>query len=337
MIISKNQKIKRKNRKVSHIKISFLGLGVVGSKLMEYIRGNLNEVKAQTGEQLYIDKVFIRDITKRRAVSISDLVLTKNYVEATKDADIIIDCMGGSGADLTREMVIDSIKKKKSVIMSSKKCLALYGKEICDAVLQNNTILHYDATVGGCIPISSVLEHMGKCERINKIYGICNATSNYIMDEMQHNRCSYQAALQRAEKIGYAENNPEEDTDGFDALYKSVIMTGFGMGYWMDCSWLKPISIRSITATDIQEAQRSKCVLKPLFSVENVGDRFSFLIGPKAVPYDSILASVKGNNNIIIVSGSESGERAFYGQGAGAKPTASAMFDDLIKTIKQMK
>lgn len=144
-------------------------------------------------------------------------------------------------------------------------------------------------------------------------------------------------ALQKAGEKGFTENDPDEDVNGLDALYKSVILMGFGMGHWMDCDKIMPISIKNITLKNIKNAKKNKCILKPLFSAEHVDDTYSCFIGPQTVPNDSILASIKGNQNIIVICGTESGERAFIGQGAGAKPTASAMFDDLVKTIKELK
>jgi homoserine dehydrogenase len=177
---------------------------------------------------------------------------------------------------------------------------------------------------------------MGKCEKLKKIYGICNATSNFILDEMQRSGARCRTALEKAMERGFTENDPEEDVGGMDTLYKTVIMAGFGMGHWMDCRKIRPISIKTITKKDIQDAKRKNHIVKPLFSIENTDDGISCFVGPKSVPLDSPLAAIKGSENIIILCGSESGERAFTGQGAGAKPTASAMFDDLFRTIREL-
>lgn len=319
-----------------NIRISFLGLGVVGSKLMEYFRNHVKQMNHSFDSRISIGTVFVQDTTKKRNIDTSDLILTDDPYKAIQDADIVIDCMGGKGSELTRELILSSIREHKAVIMSSKKSLAQYGEEIHRAVQTNGTSFHYDATVGGCIPISSTLAHMGRCETINRIYGICNATSNFILGEME-NSSSYQTALLKAKKQGIAENDPEEDVDGLDALYKSVIMMGFGMGHWVDCESIIPVSIRHLTKQDIQEAERQESILKPMFSIEYRGGEYTCHIGPQLVPKVSILAPVRGKNNIIVIEGSESGERAFYGQGAGANPTASAMFDDLMKTLQELK
>lgn len=319
-----------------NLKVSFLGLGVIGTQLMEYIRENQSDILEQYQVQLNIHVVFVRDVSKKRNIDVSNLTLTDNPYEAFEEADIVIECLGGNGVELTKELILSAIRKKKAVIMSSKKCLAWYGSEIMKEVQRNNTLFRYDATVGGSIPISSILMHMGKCEKINKIYGISNATSNFVLGEMKDKEISYNQALQNAKQKGYAENNPDEDVKGYDSLYKSIILMGFGMNKWMDHNQIKPISIKSITKEAMRDADQKDCAIKSVFCIEAVNDEISCYVGPREVKKDTILATVNANNNIIIIEGSESGERAFYGQGAGAKPTASAMFDDLISIISKM-
>jgi homoserine dehydrogenase len=320
---------------MKHIRLSFLGLGVVGSQLLAYIKDKPECLHAAAAG-LSVGKIFVRDMTKRRGIDISGLTMTSDPFEAIRDADIIVECMGGSGAALTRELVLAAVGEKKPVVMSSKKCLALFGREIVRAVAACGTSFHYDATVGGGIPVGAVLASMGKCETTTRIYGICNATSNFILGEMQSGS-SFDAALQKAREQGFAENDPSEDVDGLDALYKAVILMGFGMGHWADCGSIEPASIRHLAGRDLREAGRTAHVIKPVFSVERRGEEFSCYVGPQPVPADSLLATVRGNNNIIVIRGSESGDRAFYGQGAGAKPTASAMFDDLIRTLGDIR
>jgi homoserine dehydrogenase len=321
---------------VKQIKVSFLGLGVVGAQLMEYISKNQEKILKSYNVQLVINKVFVRDITKKRNVDSSNFTLTNQPYEALEGADIVIECLGGNGSELTRKLVLAAIEDKKAVIMSSKKCLALYGGEIMSEVQRKNTLFCYDASVGGGIPISRILMSMGRCEEIQKIYGIANATSNFILDEMKNRNISYEEALANAKQKGYAENNPDEDIEGYDSLYKSIILAGFGMNQWIEPSKINPSSIKNITKEKLEDADKNHCVIKAVFCMENNNGEIAIHVGPMQVRKDSILATVKENNNIIIIDGSESKERAFYGQGAGAKPTASAMFDDLVSIIEVM-
>lgn len=317
------------------LKISFLGLGTIGAKLMDYVTKNTSTISKLYDVNIIIDKIFVRDITKKRPIDVSKLCLTTDPYDAIDNADIVIECLGGNGVELTRELLLSAIQEKKAIIMSSKKCLAIYGEEIVTAVKKNHTIFHYDATVGGSIPISSVFETMGKCENIKKIYGICNGTSNYILNEMNEHNLDYISALQKAIEKGYAENNPQEDVDGYDALYKSIIMVGFGMNQWIKSDQFKPISINTITNSFVMKAKQNNILIKPIFYIEQTEKGISLFIGPREIQKNTLLATVKENNNIIIINTSESRERAFYGQGAGAKPSACAMYDDLIKTLKE--
>lgn len=312
--------------------VALLGLGTVGTQLLIYIKKNRRYVQERYNMNISLQPVFVRDLQKKRAVDLSGLTLTNDPVKSIKEADIVIDCMGGNSLELTRELILSSLRDQRSVILSSKKCLAYYGQEFTRVAKQSGADLLYDATVGGCIPIHSALEYMGRCEQIKRISGICNATSNYILEKMAKN-VSYDDALKCAMADGLAENDPTEDVDGWDAVYKSVILAGFGMGEWVDPQSIKPESIREISEADLRRASDKDQVIKPLFAVERQDREIVFRVGPRPVFKDSILATVSANHNIFIFDNSESGERSFIGQGAGARPTASAMFDDLIRLI----
>ncbi|HKM00061.1 MAG TPA: homoserine dehydrogenase [Mobilitalea sp.] len=320
---------------IKELTIAFLGLGVVGSQLLEYILNNKSSILESHNIQINIGKIFVRDTKKQRSIDLSTLSLTNRPYEALENADIVIECLGGNGVELTRELVLSAIQMKKSVIMSSKKCLALYGQEIMAEVERNDTLFCYDGSVGGGIPISRVLNSIAKGEQINRIYGICNATSNYILGEMGENKVSFDTALKNARQKGYAENDVDEDVDGYDTLYKTVILTAFGLKQWVEPTKIIPKSIRNISVEDLDFAESRGTVIKSIFSIEDSLNGLSFHVGPVEVKKDSLLAAVKGNNNIIIIESSESGERAFYGQGAGARPTASAMLDDLFFILEK--
>lgn len=314
------------------IRIAILGLGTVGSQLLVYIRRNLKYVQDRYDVNIILTPVFVRDLQKKRAADLSGITLTDDPFESIKDADIVIDCMGGNSTGLTRELILSSLRDQRSVILSSKKCLAFYGRELLRVAKENHADLCFDATVGGCIPVYATLEQMGRCEQINRISGICNATSNYILGKMAKN-VSYEDALTFAVADGLAENDPAEDVDGWDTVYKSVILAGFGMGKWEDPRSVIPESIREISTVDFRRAEDNHQVIKPLFTIERQNQEIHFRVGPRPISKDSILATVKDNHNIFVFESSESGERTFIGQGAGARPTASAIFDDLSRLL----
>ena len=319
---------------MKQVVVSFLGLGTVGAQAYQYIVDNQERLKEDLQMEVKIGKIFVKNLTKKRDVVVSKDILTDDPYEALEVADIVLECIGGNGASITRELVLWALNHGKSVIMSSKKCLAQYGSEITQAAKENNVLLRYDATVGGGIPISSALRTMAKCEEITKIYGICNATSNYILNQMAMEGISYEESLQQAQKLGIAENDPTDDVDGFDSLYKAVILSGFGMNQWIDPSSIKPGSIRNITEKEIDEARKNQTVIKLRFQVSKDSQGVSCEVAPVRVNESEQLARVSGMENIIIVQSSESGERSFQGLGAGAKATASAMYDDFYGILE---
>ncbi len=310
------------------VNVSFLGLGVVGLKLLKYVLMEKEQLKCHYGVDIDVVNMFVQNLEKPRKAYVNRERLTDNPYEAIDHADIVIECIGGNGCKLTRELVLYALSHGKAVIMSSKKCLAFYGAEIEKVAKVNHAILKYDATVGGGIPISTVLEHMGKCEEIREIFGICNATSNYILTQMSQYNRSYPEAFLQAQKLGITEHDPKDDVDGYDSLYKAVILAGFGMHIWMNPKDITPVSISNIKVLKDR-------IIRPTFSIQYMKDTKTVKcqVGPKIIEPDDILASVSGKNNIIVIKSSESGERALIGEGAGARPTASAMFDDLVKIL----
>ena len=318
---------------MKQVVVSILGLGTVGAQAYQYIVTNQENMKKELQVDVKIGKIFVKNLNKQRAVEVSQEFLTNEPYEALEVADVVLECIGGNGAEMTRELVLWALEHGKSVVMSSKKCLARYGQEITQAANKNQALLRYDATVGGGIPISSALRTMAKCEQITKIYGICNATSNYILDEMAVGQISYEEALQQAQKLGIAENDPTDDVDGYDSLYKAVILCGFGMNQWIDPSSIQPGSIRNMSAQEIDEARKNQSVIKLRFSVSKEAGEVKCEVEPVRVKESDRLARVSGMENIIVVQSSESGERSFQGLGAGAKATASAMFDDLYGVL----
>ncbi|MDO5520997.1 MAG: homoserine dehydrogenase [bacterium] len=311
------------------VQVSFLGLGVIGLQLLKYIIREREGVRKQYGVELQINKIFVKNLSKDRGEVVEKEWLTDRPYEAMEHADLIVECIGGNGYKCTKDYVMWALNHRKPVIMSSKKCLAMYGTEIQKAAEKMQTVIKYDATVGGGIPISTVLEHMGKCEQVEEIYGISNATSNYILTKMKQENMSYKEALQEAQKQGIAENNPKEDVDGWDSVYKTVILAGFGMNVWINPQEVTPVSI---THSKVELDQ----MVKPIFSVvyDERKRTAHVKVKPEIVEAGSILSCVNGTDNLFVIRGSESGERAFYGAGAGARPTASAMFDDMIKVLE---
>ena len=319
------------------IRIGILGLGTVGSKVVDLIQVNKERAKSEYGIELEITCIMVRDRDKKRNVDTKGIRITENIDDVVKnpDIDICIECMGGAGTEKTKNAVIMALRNRKHVIMSSKKCLALYGNEISRAAKENNRQLRIEASVGGGIPICSTIVHMSQGERIKKIFGIVNATSNYILTSMYKYDKTYEEALTQAKKNGLAENNPGEDVDGFDAVYKLCILVRLCMKLDVNIQDIQPASIKKLSVNDMKAAKEEGKIIKPIFYANlNEKEELECFVGPYAVSKENPLAFVNDNNNMIFVEGKYSGLRAFYGQGAGASPTASVIYDDLIDIIK---
>ncbi|HEY9062196.1 MAG TPA: homoserine dehydrogenase [Pseudobacteroides sp.] len=316
------------------IKVGLLGLGVVGAELADIINSNKENIKQKYEIEMEIGKAYVRDLQKKRNTDISPSCLTNSAEEVLNDSDIVCECMGGSGTEITKNYVIRCIESGKPVIMSSKKVIALYGKDILDLCLSQKSQIRFDATVGGGIPIAKVIKECFKGERITKAVGILNATSNYIYSSMERKGYTFGQALKKAQELGYAENDPTEDIDGFDALYKVIVLSLFAMKSWVNIKEMYTKSFSTIDLIDMKYAEELGYKIKPLAIFEKKDSKFIYRVGPCLIAENHIAANVTNNFNIIVFEGSNSGKLGFYGQGAGSKPTASAMYDDLISVLK---
>ena len=326
--------------KKKSIKLGILGLGIVGTELVLQILKNIQRIAVETSVTIEIEKIYVRSLTKTRTISnITTLPLTTNISEVIDNPviDVICDCMGGNGIDDTRKFLIRAMKNKKHVIMSSKKALATYAEELLTEAKKNNVYFKYDASVGGGIPIAKVLDSAFKGEKVVKVMGIFNATSNFIYTQMFNEKAEYENALKLAQDKGYAENDPSDDVDGIDSTNKLIILSLYAMGKLIHPSSLIPESFSRINIKDMNYASELGYKIKPIALIQLSGNNVEYKIGPCLVNAEHIVASTFSNFNIIIIEGEHCGELGFYGQGAGAKPTAAAMFDDLVNIVSSTK
>ena len=318
------------------IGIGILGLGTIGGELVQIIRENQPRIRDFYGIDIQIRGIFVRDVNKKRDIDTSDLPLTDCAESIIEDENVqlICECMGGSGTEHTYPLIRRAIELKKNVVMSSKKVLALHGLELLELSRKNKSVLCYDATVGGGIPIEKVVENSFYYQEIRKIYGILNGTSNFICSSMFLKHKSFNQALKEAQRLGYAENDPSDDIDSCDALYKAEILALMCMERIFDLNAVFPRTIRGISNFDFEMLEDEGYTIKPLVSMEIKGEDLYYIIGPAVVSIeDNVVSGVDANNNIIAVIGNKSGELSFSGQGAGKSPTASVMFDDLLNTL----
>ena len=320
---------------VKTVGIGVLGLGVIGGELVRIIQENAERVRNLYDLDLQVKKIYVRNVSKKRSIDTTGLCLTDQAEEVIRDPEIgiLCECMGGSGEEATYQLLKEAIGRGLHVVMSSKKVLANHGMELLKLAIENHTVLCYDATVGGGIPIEKVVENSFYCHEISKIYGILNGTSNFICTRMSKDHQTFRAALKEAQARGYAENDPTDDVDSFDALYKAEVLALFCLEKHFNLEDVTPRSIRAIRPVDFEVLGDEGFTIKPIVSMRNQQDTLKYIIGPAVVSLEeNILSKIDANNNIIGVIGARSGELSFTGQGAGAAPTASVMFDDVINT-----
>lgn len=315
------------------IGIGFLGMGVIGSGLLSLIKDNKKHLLEKYNIVIDVKAIFVRDIHKKRSVNVSNIHMTTNAMEVIEnpEIDVCIECMGGEGIDYTLYLILNAIKNKKNVVMSSKKCLALYTEKIMDAVYENDVQLRVEATVGGAIPICRALMHMSKCDEINKIYGVVNGTSNYILSSIENSGNTYENALQTAINEGFTENNPFEDVDGWDAVYKMSILVRLGMKIDFDLKNVKPLSISNVKRNQVEG--KDFCTKQIFYAEKSSENVVNYFVGPMNLSSNSLLSKVSESYNMVLLENKYSGIRAFYGRGAGGVETASVMLDDLIDII----
>ena len=318
------------------VKLGFLGMGIVGSELVAMVMKNLNRIATETGTTVSIEKIYVRSLTKTRETNSYSLPLTTDIEEVINNPaiDIICECMGGNGYLQTNEYIQTAMNNGKHVILSSKKALAHFAEKLLLTAQKNKVHLKYDASVGGGIPIAKILDSAFKGEKIVRIMGIFNATSNFIYTQMANENDSFAQALAKAQEKGYAENDSTEDVDGFDSVNKLAILGLYGMHKLIHPELMVQTSFRNIDVKDMQYASELGFRIKPLAMLIANNGNLEYNAGPCLVPSSHVLANTSLNFNTIVIEGEDSGEYCFYGQGAGAKPTASAMLSDLFTILK---
>lgn len=321
------------------VKVGILGLGTVGSALANIIVQSRERVLEKYGLEIEVTKVFVRNLNKKRNIPLQNVQLTDDPYDIVNDKEIavICECIGGGGTELSATYIIDAIKSGKHIVLSSKKVLALFSDCIFKTAQETNSIVKYDATVGGGIPTHRVINSCLLGEKIYKVAGIVNATSNFIYSQMMNNKSTFEDALAEAQTMGYVENDPDEDILGYDALYKLSILIMMCMNKRIDIESVHPLPIVSTTLEDMIYAEKLGYSIKPIIYGECYGDVIKYVVGPCLVNKKSVISNVFLNNNIICINGSSSGNLFFCGQGAGGFPTASAMFDDLVNIFFESK
>jgi len=319
------------------IHVGLLGLGTVGCGVYRMIHEHQEELFHRIGLPIQVEKILIRDIHKDRKIIMPDDLLTTDPEDIVNNPniDVVIEVMGGM--EETKELILRALRRRKHVITANKDLLALYSGELLSVASEYGCDLFYEASVGGGIPVlRSVVDGLSS-DRIFKMMGIVNGTTNFILTKMTKEKISFEQALADAQALGFAEADPTSDIEGLDAARKMVILStlGFSMKVSLEDLFIKGIS--TITPEDIDYADRFGYVIKLIGIARRDNGRVEISVEPAFISKDHPLASVNNEFNAIYIYGEGIGETMLYGPGAGQLPTATAVVSDLVAVAKNMR
>ena len=307
--------------------VTVIGFGTVGAGVADILLNNSEVITRRSDVKLNLKHIADLDITTDRGIKIPDGILTTNTAEAIKDADIVVELVGGT--TVAKKFILDALNAGKAVVTANKALLALHGEELFAAAEKSNADLCYEASVAGGIPIIKSLREGLSANRIRRIYGIMNGTCNYIITRMERENADFATVLADAQKLGYAEANPSLDIDGFDTAHKTAILGALAFGRWFGLDPVHVEGIRDLDSRDIAYANEMGYRIKLLGVIKNDDGNVQMRVHPTLIPRDSLLANISDVFNGVMVEGDHVGQTLFYGRGAGRSATASAVCADI--------
>ena len=318
------------------INVGLLGLGTVGAGTIEVLRRNAEEISRRAGRDIRITHATARDITKPRPVSLEGITIVADPMEIVSNPDIDIVCELIGGETTTKDLVLKAIENGKHVVTANKALLAKHGNEIFAAAQRKKVMVAFEAAVAGGVPIIKALREGLTANRIEWIAGIINGTSNFILSEMRSRGASFASVLKEAQAKGYAEADPTFDIEGIDAAHKLTILSAiaFGVPVQFDKAYTEGIS--NLTDKDIKYAEQLGYRIKLLGITRHVAAGIELRVHPTLIPAKRLIANVEGVMNAILVKGDAVGATMYYGRGAGAEATASAVVADLVDVTRML-
>jgi len=319
------------------VKIGLIGLGIVGGGVYEAIRDNGKMISRRAGVSLEIAAVCDKDekLLKKAAAGKSVLrTQSAGDVMKRKDIDVIVELIGGVGA--AKNIIISALRHKKHVVTANKALLSEHWKEIFSVASENRMFVNFEASVGGAIPIIRAIRQSFVANNIERIYGILNGTTNFILSSMSESGCSFNDALKMAQEKGIAESNPELDISGKDSAHKLAILSLLGFGQDISPADVYTEGITGIKPEDINNAKRWGYSVKLLAIAKNDRGGLQLRVHPTLLKSSHILSDVRGADNAVLVKGDLADESILFGKGAGREPTASSVVSDIVEIAKHI-
>jgi homoserine dehydrogenase len=317
-------------------RIGILGLGTVGCGTVNVLLRNGEEIARRAGRAIRVIQASVRDLSKTRACPVDDIALTQDPVEivSNPDIDVVVELIGGYHP--ARELVLQAIASRKHVVTANKAMIAVHGNEIFTAAQEQGVMVAFEAAVGGGIPIIKAIREglSGNC--IEWLAGIINGTGNFILTEMRDKGKAFDEVLADAQRLGYAEADPRLDIEGIDAAHKLTILASIAFGIPLQFDKAYTEGITGITLADVMYAEELGYRIKHLGIARRADGGVELRVHPTLIPERRLIANVDGIMNAVLVKGDALGPTLYYGAGAGADPTASAIVADLVDVVRAL-
>lgn len=322
---------------VKPIRVALLGCGTVGTEVVRLLTDQAEDLTQRIGAPVELTGIAVRRPNKHREVPEHLLTTDAAALVKSDDVDVVVEVIGG--IDPTRGLLLEALRNGKSVVTANKALLAEHGPDLFEAADASGADLYFEAAVAGAIPLLRPLRESLAGDRITRVMGIVNGTTNFILSAMDATGAGYAETLEEASRLGYAEADPTADVDGFDAASKAAILASLAFHTRVTASDVHREGIRAVSAADIAAAKGLGRTVKLLAICERVVDpsgqeSVAVRVHPAMIPRSHPLASVNGAFNAVFVEADAAGEMMFYGQGAGGAPTASAVLGDLVAVAR---
>ena len=320
---------------LNKINIAIVGFGNIGSYFYKILEKNKKVISIKTGKIPFVKYISAKNINKKRKIKIPKSKWIKNFKNLVymDDVDIVIELIGGAEGAAKR-LVFSALKNKKHVVTANKDLIAKYGDELAYLAERNNVNLEYEASVAGGVPIIRSIKEGLIANKINKIYGILNGTTNYILSSMERKNKSFSEALDKAKKLGFAETDPISDLNGSDSAAKLRILSSIAFNKSISKNKILTEGIQNINLTDILYAKNLGYKIKLLSISEIKNNKLMERVHPCLILENSYIAKIDGVLNAVVVDGLPIGKSILQGEGAGPGPTSSALISDLCSVLK---
>lgn len=314
------------------LRIAVLGCGVVGTEVVRLLVTQADDLAARVGAPLELMGILVLDVTVDFDPVVDRALLTTDGAALVERADIVIELIGG--IEPARTLLLRAIGSGASVVTANKALLAVDGPTLYQAADEAGVDLYFEASVGGAIPIVRPIRESLAGDRISRVLGILNGTTNYVLDRMATDGLDLDVAVKEAQQLGFAEADPTADVEGFDAAAKAAILASLAFHTRVSLDDVAREGISGITADDVAWAARTGHVIKLLAVAERLPEGVSARVHPTLVPLSHPLAGVRGVFNAVFVEAEAAGELMFYGRGAGGRPTSSAVVGDVVSAAR---